>query len=125
MADAVEEDQDSRSQVPINVKWGLKNKYILNILTSDSVGNPVKIKVEPHYLNIDWDNRPYFIGYRTSGWKPSSAKDGWVIIFLENIKKCNILKEIFKPRIESFLSFKKMKDDTFIRPSNFEMMVKD
>jgi hypothetical protein len=125
MVKTVDGTQDSSSQVPINVKWGLENKHVLNILTADSGGIPVTIKVEPHYMNIDWDNRPYFIGQRISGWKPPSAKDGWVIIFLENIRKCNILKDKFKPRIESFFSFKKLKDDTFIRPSNFEMMVKD
>jgi hypothetical protein len=116
---------DMRSQVPVNVNWGIDNRHNLNILTSDSTGNSVILKIEPHYINIDWDNRPYVIGYRYSGWKPPSERNGWVIIFLENIEKCNILQKKFEPRIQDFLSFKKLKEDTFIRPSNFEKMVKD
>jgi hypothetical protein len=80
-----------RAQVPINVKWGLQHRHVLNVLTTNVNGNRVLMKVEPHYMNIDWDNRPYFIGKCLTGFAPPSSKDGWVIFFIENIVKCNIM----------------------------------
>lgn len=124
MPKALNTPEEFKEQVPINIRWALEKRHVLNILTTDISGRGVLLKMEPYYINIDWDNRAYVIGRWLSGWRPPSIKNGWIMIFMDNIMKCNIMENRFKPRSKEFLIFKKMKEDTFIRPSNYEIMVK-
>jgi len=105
------------------VCFAMVAKSRMRIKMKDPVKGFITLLVEPHYVNMTWDQDFFMIAKRIKGNAPYGERNRWDIIFLKEVYRYKIMDETFHVDAQSFADYMLDFGHTVARPSQYETSV--